>query len=262
MGTWGKKRSEIDRRLASPFQGEEGEWVYGIKPIEEVLKAGRRRIHELWITSGTENQRIRRILQEASAVKVNEITKGEMDTIAQGGVHQGVLARVDPFPWESLDEIFNGTGPIVVLDGIQDPRNLGAIIRSSVAMGAPRIIMEKRRRSRITPATQKAACGATEYVRIAKVPNLARAMREGKERGYWFAGTSDREGEYLWDAEIPEDVGVVIGGEGKGIRPIVGKQCDLWLRIPHEGCIGTYNASVATSVILYELMRRRRGKGQ
>lgn len=245
----------------SPFEGEEGQWVYGFQAIEEVLRAGRRKLHELWASAGVENRRMRRILDRISGIRVHQIPKKEMDILTNGGAHQGILARVDPFLWEELEDILCGKGPIVVLDGIQDPRNLGAIIRCSVAMGAPRIVMEKKRRSPLTPTVQKAASGAMEYVRMAKVTNLARAMREAKKKGYWFAGTSDREGEFLWDVKVPEELGVVIGGEGKGIRRVVRAQCDIWVRIPSEGPIGTYNASVATSVILYELMRRRLSKG-
>jgi 23S rRNA (guanosine2251-2'-O)-methyltransferase len=235
----------------------EGDWVYGIIPVEHALKASRRKVLALWVQMGITNERVRQLVSRAGGIPVRTASQGEMDKLTSGGVHQGIAAEVEPFPWETMEGIMEGRGPLVFLEGIEDPRNLGAIIRSSVATGAGRIILEKRRRARLSGAVAKAACGALEYVRLSSVPNLPRAMRLAKERGYWLVGTTDRGGAPLWEADLPEKVGVVIGGEGRGLREVVKRECDFWVTIPAEGPIGTYNASVAASIVLYELMRRR-----
>lgn len=236
---------------------KEGEWIYGVIPVEHALKASRRRVLALWVQTGINNPRVKRLVREAEGLPVYAASEGEMNKLSSGGVHQGVVAKVEPFPWETMETMAAGEGPIVFLEGIEDPRNLGAIIRSSVAMGAYRIILEKRKRAKISGVVAKAACGALEYARLCAVANLPQAMRWAKKNGYWLVGTTDQGGDPLWRVDLPERVGVLIGGEGRGLREVVRKECDFWVTIPSEGPIATYNASVAASVVLYELMRRR-----
>lgn len=233
------------------------EWLYGIVSVEEALKAGRRTVRELWVSSGRRDARIERLLGMARGIDVHWVSVRELDLMARGGNHQGVMAKVDPLPRENVGDILEGQGPVLALEGIQDPRNLGAIIRSAVAMGAPRVVVERRYTVSITATAAKAACGGLEHARMCIVSNLPRFLREAKLEGYWVVGTADKAGMPLWEAQLPERVVVVVGGEGAGLRRVVRSQCDLWVTIPWEGPIGTYNASVAASVVLYELMRRR-----
>ncbi|MEJ5375648.1 MAG: 23S rRNA (guanosine(2251)-2'-O)-methyltransferase RlmB [bacterium] len=233
------------------------ELLYGLTPVEEALKSGRRAVRELWVTSNRKDARIKGILRMAAGVEVHMAEVEQLHRLARGGSHQGVVALVSPFPWEELEDLLLGQGPMVILEGIQDPRNLGAILRSCVGMGAGRVVMERKRTAPLSPAVAKAACGGLEHVRMCAVGNLPRAMREIKEAGYWLVGTSDSTGSAPWDIRLPGEVGLVVGGEGSGLRRVVRRECDLWVRIPSEGAITTYNASVAASVVLYELMRRR-----
>ncbi len=238
---------------------ERTEWLYGLSPVEEALRAGRRAVREIWVASHRKDPRIRGLLSMAQGVEIHKAQPAQLNRLARGGNHQGVVALVDPFPWEDLQELLQGHGPMVLLEAIQDPRNLGAILRSCVGMGAPRVIMERKHSAPLTPAVAKAACGALEHVRMCAVANLPRAMRQIKQAGYWLLGTSDSAGSEPWDIELPGEVAVVVGGEGGGLRRVVRLECYFWVRIPSEGAIGTYNASVAASIILYELMRRRWG---
>lgn len=233
------------------------EWLYGIVPVEEALKVGRRAVRELWVSFGRRDGRIERLLGMARGIDVHWVSVRELDLMARGGNHQGVMAKVDPLPREDMGEILEGQGPVLALEGIQDPRNLGAIIRSAVAMGAPRVVVERRHAVSVTATAAKAACGGLEHARMCIVPNLPRFLRKARLEDYWVVGTADTGGMPLWEAQLPERVVVVVGGEGAGLRRVVRSQCDVWVTIPWEGPIGTYNASVAASVVLYELMRRR-----
>lgn len=222
------------------------------------MKAGRRAVREMWVASQRNDARMRAILRMAAGVKVHKVELAQLNRMARGGSHQGVVAMVDPFPWEELEDLLLGQGPIVMLEGIQDPRNLGAILRSCVAMGAARVVVERKHSAPLTPEVAKAACGGLEHVRMCAVANLPRAMKQVKEAGYWLLGTSDSQGSEPWEMELPRELVVVVGSEGSGLRRVVRRECDFWVRIPCEGPIGTFNASVAASIVLYELMRRRR----
>lgn len=237
---------------------EPSEWLYGLTPVEEALRRGRRAVREIWVASRRKDARMRALLKMASGVRIHQVEAAQLNKLARGGTHQGVVAMVDPFPWEELEDLLLGQGPVLVLEGIQDPRNLGAILRSCVGMGAGRVILERRHSASLTPEVAKAACGGLEHVRMCAVPNLPRAMRALKEAGYWLVGSSDSSGSDPWDIQLPGDVALVVGGEGSGLRRVVRAECDFWVRIPSEGAISTYNASVAASILLYELMRRRR----
>lgn len=237
---------------------EPSEWLYGLTPVEEALRSRRRAVRELWVASQRKDARMRALLKMAGGVRIHKAEPAQLNKLARGGTHQGVVAMVDPFPWEELEDLLLGQGPMVMLEGIQDPRNLGAILRSCVGMGAGRVILERKHNAPLTPEVAKAACGGLEHVRMCAVPNLPRAMKVLKEAGYWLLGSSDSTGSDPWDIRLPREVVLVVGGEGSGLRRVVRGECDFWVRIPSEGAITTYNASVAASILLYELMRRRR----
>lgn len=245
--------------LMSVMSTDAAEWVYGITAVSHALMSGRRTVLEIWTARNSRSARLRALMSAAGRVPVREVSSRELDRMCQGGVHQGVLARVSAFPWSELSALMKGEGPLLMLDGIQDPHNLGAIIRSSVAFGAKGIVMERRRSAPLSPVVAKSASGALEHVRLCRVSNLPRAIRDAKDAGHWVIGARQEGGMVSWEAEIPTPVALVVGGEGSGIRPIVQKGCDLWLSIPCFGELRTLNASVAAAVLLYELMRRGKG---
>lgn len=242
----------------SVMSTDAAEWVYGITAVTQALVSGRRTVLEIWMVRNSRSARLQALRSAAERISIREVSSGELDRMCRGGVHQGVLARVSPFPWSQLSTLMEGDGPLLVLDRIQDPHNLGAIIRSSVAFGAKGIVMEKRRSAPLSPVVAKSASGALEHVRLCRVSNLPRAIRDAKDAGHWVIGAMQEGGVVSWEADIPTPVALVVGGEGPGIRPVVQKGCDLWVSIPCSGqFIRTLNASVAAAVLLYELMRRR-----
>lgn len=246
--------------MRSVTSTDAADWVYGITAVRHALLSGRRKVLELWVARNARSARVLEVRSAAGDVPVREVSMKDLDRMCRGGVHQGVLAHVTPFPWSELKTLLPGEEPLLMLDGIQDPHNLGAIIRSSVAFGAKGIVLERRRSAPLSPVVAKSASGALEHVRLCRVSNLPRAIREAKEAGYWVVGARQQGGMVPWEAHVPAPVALVIGGEGSGIRPIVQKGCDLWLSIPCQGEVKTLNASVAAAVLLYELMRRgRRG---
>jgi 23S rRNA (guanosine2251-2'-O)-methyltransferase len=238
-------------------KADSSEWLYGIIPVAEAIRAGRRRVLELWMSPSGNNRRLRELREMAWGIPIHDASPKELERRSRGGVHQGIIARVAAFPWSDLRSLLDGEGPLLMLDGIQDPHNLGAILRSSVALGAQGVVVEERRSAALSGVVAKAACGALEYVNLSRVANLPRALGQAKAAGFWVVGARENGGLSLWDGGVPERVTVVVGGEGFGIRPIVGRACDLWVSIPSEGPIRTYNASVAAALILYELMRGR-----
>ena len=233
------------------------EWIYGIMPVVEALRARRREIFEIWMTGGFVNPRLGYIRSLAGCIPVHETTATELQRRAKGGRHQGVLARVAPLPLTDLD-VLEREGLLLLLDGIQDPRNLGAIIRTSVAFGVAGIIFEKRRAASLSPVVAKAACGGLEHARLCRVSNLPMVIKRLKKCGHWVIGTREDGGVPLWEAEFPESVSLVVGAEGSGVRPIVDKSCDLWVSVPTSQAMRTLNASAAAAVVLYELMRFRK----
>ena len=234
------------------------ERIYGLNPVTEALKAARRPVFELWMVPWERNPRLVGIRELAGDIAVHPTTSKELDQKCRGGRHQGVLARVGPFPWSDLQALVTGDGPLLILSGIQDPQNLGAIIRSAAILEAAGIVLEKRRSAPLSSVVAKAASGALEHVKIARITNLHRAVTEIKKLGRWIVGTKESVGRPLWEADLPDRVAVVIGGEGEGIKRIIENSCDFWVNIPTSGPMNTFNASVASALILYELMRRKK----
>ena len=189
--------------------------------------------------------------------------KEELAKLAGGINHQGVLAQVSAFQYYSLEELIQGWKKsdkkafFLVLDSIQDPHNLGAIIRTAETVGIDGIIIPKDRSVAITAAVEKVSVGAVEHVKVARVTNIAQTLKALNEEGVWIAGT-DGEGENsLYETDLNMDLALVIGSEGKGIRPLVKKQCHFLLSIPMQGKINSLNASVAAAIVMFEITRQR-----
>jgi 23S rRNA (guanosine2251-2'-O)-methyltransferase len=234
--------------------------VYGINPVIEALRAGR--VKQLWIADRRDD-RMRDLLAFATThgVSPQRVTSDLLSRRARGGVHQGVVADVDDAADYSLEELVRGaTGSplIVVLDGIEDPHNLGAILRTADATGVTGVVVQTRRSAARSGAAAKASAGAVAHVKVAQVVNVARALEDLKDLGVWTVGLAG-------DASTPYDsvdftlpTAIVLGAEGEGLRRLVRERCDYLVSIPMSGHVGSVNVSVAAGVVLFEAVRQRR----
>jgi 23S rRNA (guanosine2251-2'-O)-methyltransferase len=242
--------------------------LYGFHPVCEALRAGRRCVQRVYLALEGADARARREIIRGAAqrvgVPVEESRREALHRIARTDDHQGVAALVDPYPYEDerglLARVHALTEPALVLalDGIQDPRNLGSMVRSANVAGVHAVIIPKDRSAEVTSAAAKASAGAVEHTPIARVVNLVRTIERMKEAGLWIAG-GDAEGEVpieRFDAAGP--IAIVIGAEEKGLRALVRKSCDLRVSIPVRGPIRSLNAGVAAAVMLFEAVRQRR----
>jgi 23S rRNA (guanosine2251-2'-O)-methyltransferase len=241
--------------------------LYGVNPVLEALR-GNRKIEEIVVAEGAHQDRLRELigLARAKNIPVNRAPRAALDRAARSASHQGVLARVSAARYADADELLESvafrvgtvTEPlVVVLDGVEDPRNLGAILRTAECAGVHGVFMAERRAVGLTETVAKAAAGAVEYVPVARVTNLARLIERLKESNVWVVGTAaDAPLAYTkWD--WTRSSAVVLGGEGAGLHRLVRERCDALVRIPVSGRIESLNVSVAAGVVLYEAQRQR-----
>jgi 23S rRNA (guanosine2251-2'-O)-methyltransferase len=238
--------------------------LIGINPIIEKLKTSPEEISLILLARGNLRPILKLIQSDAQRlkIKINYLEAKELDHLAQGGSHQGVLARVRAYPYASfsqLDEIIaSELSPdrILILDGITDPRNFGAILRTAEAVGVRHIIIPKDRSVGITSVVYKASAGAISHLQVYRVTNLRRAISSLKAKGFWIVGLdADAKRDYA-SQQYPKKLGIVLGSEGRGIRPLISNQCDYLVRIPMKGKISSLNVSVAGAVLLYEVLRQ------
>lgn len=235
--------------------------VYGINPVAEALRAGR--VTRLRIGArGDERMRELLSLAQRRGVPVQHVERDVLDRLAGGGVHQGVVADIDDVARDfSVGELVRsaaGTPLLVVLDGIEDPHNLGAILRTADAAGVDGVVMQSRRAAALGGAAAKASAGAIAHVRIAQVVNIARAIEELKDAGVWTIGLAG-EATTPYDAvDLTLPSAIVLGAEGAGLRRLVRERCDRLAAIPMHGRVGSLNVSVAAGVVLFEAARQRR----
>ncbi len=237
------------------------EVLYGVHPVTETLKAGRRKVVEILMARGRPAPRLAEAVEAAKerTVPVREVTAEQLASMTGSPGHQGVAAKVGPYPLVELPDLLAGEAPfLLALDGVVDPQNLGALVRSGVCVGVDGVIIPKDRAAPPTPAASRASAGAMEHVRMARVTNLAAALRELKDRGVWIGGLARAEAISLYDADLTGPLALVVGGEEKGLRPLVRSHCDFGLAIPQVGPVDSLNASVAGAVALYEAYRQRR----
>lgn len=242
---------------------EEHEFIIGKNPVVEALKSNRD-INKILIAEGSQRGQMQQITQLAKEGKVlvQIVPKKKLDQITDGN-HQGVLAYIAAYQYADLDELFaaaekKGEPPFfLLLDEIEDPHNLGSIMRTADAVGAHGVIIPKRRAVGLTATVAKASAGAIEYIPVVRVTNMARTIDELKERGVWIAGTDARGAEDYrrFDASLP--LGLVIGSEGKGMGRLVREKCDFLIKLPMAGRVTSLNASVAASLLMYEVYRKR-----
>ncbi len=238
--------------------------IYGINPVLEAIKSGRAR--EVRVAERAD-ERLQRLLDEAAqnGVRIRRVSREVLDAEAKRGAHQGVVADVERRAEVTLEDLATGAdGPalIVVLDEVEDPQNVGAILRTVDAAGATGVIRQTRRAAALDGAAAKASAGALNYVRIADVVNIARSLEELKKAGVWTLGL-DADAEmpyYEWDLTLP--TAVVVGAEGHGLRRLVRERCDQVASIPMQGHVGSLNVSAATAIVLFEAVRQRRSRSR
>ena len=245
------------------------EILYGIHPVLEGLRAGRRPFVEIYVAKDKPARRLEAVFKAADAAKVavRKIEASRLTALVDSGQHQGVAARVGAYPLVSVAALIDGprSGPdgfLLLLDTIVDPHNLGALARTALCAGVDGIIIPKDRSAAPTPTVSKASAGALEHVRVARVVNMANTIKALKDKGFWIVGL-DRDAERsLFAADLTGPLALVVGGEEKGVRPLVQKQCDLVVSIPQHGALNSLNASVAGAVAMYEVLRQRMASRQ
>jgi 23S rRNA (guanosine2251-2'-O)-methyltransferase len=234
--------------------------ICGVHAIYEVLAAGNPPIERIHILRDARLPRLKQILDLARerGVPVRKEERSVLDKIAGGLVHQGIVAIAGKSSYAPLDRVFQSPLPcVVVLDGVEDPHNLGAVIRTGEASGVAGVIVPERHSSPLTAVVAKASAGALAYVPVIRVGNVATTLDQLKQRGLWVVGV-DEEGDRLWtDFDYTSPVALVFGGEHKGLRRLVREHCDVVVRLPMLGKVGSLNVSVAAGVVLYEVVRQR-----
>ena len=241
------------------------EKIYGVHAVEALLRHHPKRVKQIWLSEGRSEPRVQTLVALAgeSRVPVGQAERRELDAWAGEGVHQGVVADVSPSQvWGEamLDELLDRTeGPplLLVLDGVTDPHNLGACLRSADAAGALAVIVPKDKSATLTPAVRKVACGAAEVIPLVAVTNLARTLEKLQQRGLWVVGTAGEAEMDLYQHDMTGPTILVMGAEGKGMRRLTREHCDYLVKLPMAGSVSSLNVSVATGVCLFEAVRQR-----
>ncbi len=259
-----KRPDRRPRRTSSSHESPGPRWIYGVRPVLEALKGEGNRAEKIWIAFGRSGPAVQRILELARQHKtpVSFKDRASLDAKAGTSKHQGVLALLSGIKPLELEPFLRGLSRerprfIVLLDEVQDPHNLGAIVRTACAAGVEGILLPKHRTSPLTPAAVKASAGAAEWVSLVRVGNAAEALRSVREEGIFILGADPSARTAIYEEDLCRDVCVVIGGEAKGLRPVVRKQCEGLVSIPMIGAIDSLNASVAAGILFYEVVRQR-----
>jgi len=230
----------------------------GIHPVREALRA-HRPLDKVVVAKGASGPRIQEIVDlcREGSVPIRFEPRDALDRASKGVPHQGVIAFGAVHGFAELDEVVPGAQLLVVLDGVEDPHNLGAIVRTAHAAGANAIIIPERRSAPLTETVGRAAAGALEYLAVARVTNVSQSLERLKESGFWIYGLDERGSERYDEVEYASPTVLVLGGEGKGLHQGVQKHCDVLVRIPMAGAVSSLNVSVATGVVLFEWRRRK-----
>ena len=239
------------------------EQIEGRNAVLEAFRSGKC-VDKLFILDGCQDGPVRTIAREARKKDtiINYVAKERLDQLSETGAHQGVIAQVAAYEYASVEDILakakeKGEDPfLIILDNIEDPHNLGAIIRTANQAGAHGVIIPKRRAVGLTATVARTSAGALNYTPVAKVTNLVKTMEDLKKKGLWFV-CADMDGDVMYDVNMKGPIGLVIGNEGEGVGRLVKDTCDFTARIPMKGDIDSLNASVAAGVLAYEIVRQR-----
>ena len=240
------------------------EKIYGVHAVEALLRHHPKRVKQVWLAEGRSEPRVQALVELATQNKVaiGQAERREMDAWVEG-VHQGVVADVSPSQvWGEamLDELLDrteGAPLLLVLDGVTDPHNLGACLRSADAAGALAVIVPKDKSATLTPVVRKVACGAAEVIPLVAVTNLARTLEKLQQRGLWVVGTAGEAEVSIYDQDLTGPTILLMGAEGKGMRRLTREHCDYLVKLPMAGSVSSLNVSVATGVCLFEALRQR-----
>jgi 23S rRNA (guanosine2251-2'-O)-methyltransferase len=246
----------------------------GIHAVREALEAGRA-FDRIVIARGRQDTRVEEIVQLARArnISVRFEDRSQIDRLADTKDHQGIVGLVAARAAGSIEEILEAAnaaaaggsgekGLIVLLDGVEDPHNLGAIVRTSLAAGAHGVVIPERRAAGLTDTVARASAGALSHLPVAKATNLARTMEELKEAGYWLVGLDEEGDREYTEVDFTSPVGIVMGGEGKGLHELTRKRCDFVVKLPTVGPVKSLNVSVAAGVVLFEVVRQRKRRSK
>jgi len=244
------------------------EWIVGRRSVLEAMKAGRE-LEKLLVAEGAAKGGLADLIRQArqKGIPVQQVPRSRLDRLAEGANHQGVAAEAAAYKYARLEDLFRRAEEreeapfFILLDGIEDPHNLGSILRTADAAGAHGVIIPKRRAAGLTPAVGKASAGAVEYVPVVRVTNLHRTAEELKESGLWIIGSAPEAASDFTEADYTLPLALVIGSEGRGMSRLMKETCDLLVRLPMAGRVASLNASVAAALLMYEVLRRRRGQG-
>lgn len=243
------------------------EVLYGLHSVEEALKAGRRRFDHVLVARERHDDRLARLVAECrqAGVRVRQEPREQLTQLAGTPTHQGVVAVVRPQEFLAIEDLFVPLQPqtrrlVLALDGVEDPQNLGALLRVADGAGVDGVVLTERRSAPLSPVAVKASAGAAEHLRIARVVNLVRALEELKEQNIWIIGLDERGSTDYDRFDFAGDCALVLGREGAGLHDLVRRTCDHLLRIPMAGGVSSLNVSAAGAVVLYEAARQRRRK--
>lgn len=247
----GERKHDIDTSLVT----------YGRNSVMEFLRAGK--VRQIYLKSGRHDEGLQEILEEAKsrAVPIKEVEEEELDSMSGGVVHQGIAALLFPYEYQDMNAVikkWEGKDPIfILLDGVEDVRNLGAIVRTAECAGAACVLLPNHKSSPVTAAAMKTAAGAFAYLPVCRIGNIQQTLKYLKEKGFWVVGT-DMDGESLYyEANLKGPLVIVMGAEGKGMSPLTRRMCDFCVRIPMKGKVSSLNVSVAAALLLYEAVKQR-----
>ena len=241
-------------------------FIYGLHAVEEALKARARTISHVTVARERSDLKLQRIIDacRTAGIQVRFEPRHQLDRMARTAAHQGVVASVTEKPYADVEDLLasrrGSHAFIVVLDGVEDPHNLGAILRTADAAGADGVVIPERRAAGVTPTVTKASAGASEHLPVARVTNISRTVEELKTNNIWTVGLDERGQQSYDQVDYKMDCALILGAEGKGLHDLVRRKCDFLVRIPMLGSVPSLNVSVAAGVVMYEIVRQRKGQ--
>lgn len=240
------------------------EWLYGIHALESVMSQEPERLIEMWVLKGRDDTRLNKVVNQARrfGIAIQFCNRKTLDDKVNGEQHQGLVARAKPgkqFDEKDLADIIERVDAplLLVLDGVTDPHNLGACLRTADAAGVSAVVVPKDNSAGLNPTVRKVACGAAEVVPLIQVTNLSRTLRDIQQQGVWVIGTAGEATQTLYQTKVSGPTALVMGAEGKGMRRLTRENCDELVKLPMAGSVSSLNVSVATGICLYEMVRQR-----